>query len=450
MGGIVPVLGAARFSWCLRLWIPLCVFALAGVSLPAHGVAQTMSAAEIEFPQATEPPQGSVNTNQEIQTAAQSPPDTALQDTASPSEKSPANDALHLPTALQIENAANAEVGDPAVKLTATAAQVTNQAGALPAKYDVTQIGRRDVGSGLDFYSIDREIALGHRLAEEVEQSARLVTDPMVNEYINRIGQNLVRNSDARVPFTIKILDTDEVNAFALPGGFFYVNRGLILAADDEAELAGVMAHEIAHVAARHATKNMTRAQIFNMASVPLIFIGGPVAYAISEVASLAIPMTYLKFSRDAEREADLLGLEYDYAAGYDPHAFVEFFEKLNVDGTKKHSALAKAFATHPMNADRIKAAQDTIRKYLPDRPDYLVDTSEFENVKARLVALENGRRLGGAKGGDGSRPVLLRRTSSSSSGSAGDSGAQSSQDSTAGKKDDDRPTLKRTTTDSN
>ncbi len=321
----------------------------------------------------------------------------------------------------------------------------------MSAKYDVSQIGHRSVGSGLDFYSIDREIALGRQLSNQVEQSARLVIDPIINEYINRIGQNLVRNSDARVPFTIKILDTDEVNAFALPGGFFYVNSGLILAADDEAELAGVMSHEIAHVAARHATKNMTRAQIWNMASIPLIFIGGPIGYAISEVASIAVPMTYLKFSRDAEREADLLGLEYDYAAGYDPHAFVEFFEKLNVDGKKKHSALAKAFATHPMNADRIKAAQDEIRKYLPDRPEYVVDTSEFENVKTRLISLENGRRLDGAKGGHGDRPVLLKRGNTSSLGS-NDSGGASSQDgnSTTNQKDDDRPTLKRNTSDSN
>jgi len=278
----------------------------------------------------------------------------------------------------------------------------------------------------------------------EVERGAKLVTDPVVTEYVNRIGQNLVRNSDARVPFTIKVLDTDEVNAFALPGGFFYVNSGLILAADDEAELAGVMAHEIAHVAARHATKNMTRAQIWNLASVPLIFLGGPVAFAISEVASLAIPMTYLKFSRDAEREADLLGLEYDYAAGYDPHAFVEFFEKLNLEGKKKHSALAKAFATHPMNDDRIKAAQDEIRQYLPDRPEYLVNTSEFDSIKARLILLENGHRLSGGNGGG--RPVLLKRTSSSSSSGDGDSGTASGQDgsSTADQKDDGRPTLKR------
>ena len=294
-------------------------------------------------------------------------------------------------------------------------------------------IGQRNVGSGLDFYSLDREIALGRSLAAQVEGSARLVTDPVVTEYINRLGQNLVRNSDARVPFTIKVLDTDEVNAYALPGGFFYVNSGLILAADNEAELAGVMAHEIAHVAARHATKNMTKAQIWNIASIPLIFVGGPVAYAISEIASIAVPLGFLKFSRDAEREADLLGLEYDYAAGYDPQAFVQFFEKLKVDeGKKKRSLVAKAFATHPMNADRIKAAQDEIRQYLPDRPEYVVNTSEFDSVRARLMGLENGKRLGGGKNGRG--PVLLHRAGSSGGSGSGEPSGQ----------DDDRPVLKR------
>ncbi len=311
----------------------------------------------------------------------------------------------------------------------------------LPAKYNVNLIGQRNIGAGLDFYSLDREVALGRQLSQEVESSARLVTDPVINEYINRIGQNLVRNSDARVPFTIKVLDTEEVNAFALPGGFFYVNSGLILAADNEAELAGVMAHEIAHVAARHATKNMTRAQIWNMASVPLIFIGGPIAFAVSEVAGLAVPLGFLKFSRDAEREADLLGLEYDYATGYDPQAFVEFFEKLNVE-KKKPNLVAKAFATHPMNVERIQAAQDEIRKYLPDRPEYILDTSEFENVKARLASLENGRRLGSSKG-DSGKPVLLKRTSSTST-SSGSGTSTPSGNNSPDPKDDGRPTLKR------
>ncbi len=317
----------------------------------------------------------------------------------------------------------------------ATTTKPSTQDSNLAPKYNVNLIGQRNVGGGLDFYSYDREIALGKQLSLEVEGSAKLVADPVITEYVNRIGQNLVSHSDAKVPFIIKVLDTEEVNAFALPGGFFYVNSGLILAADNEAELAGVMAHEIAHVCARHATKNMTRAQIWNMASVPLIFIGGPVAYAISEVAGLAIPLGFLKFSRDAEREADLLGLEYDYAAGYDPQAFVQFFEKLNIE-KKKPNLVAKAFATHPMNVERIEAAQDEIRKYLPDRPEYVVDTSEFESVKARLASYETGRRLHHGAGEPG-RPVLLKRTSTSDIPDNSTDGS--------GQQDNGRPTLKST-----
>jgi beta-barrel assembly-enhancing protease len=342
-----------------------------------------------------------------------------------------------IPTAAQVEaEGAKEAAANPDLKSAATTPAMVhgvnvNQPGLAP-KYNVALIGQRNVGAGLDFYSLDREMALGRQLSQEVEGSAKLVTDPIVTEYINRIGQNLVRNSDARVPFTIKVLDNEEVNAFALPGGFFYVDSGLILAADNEAELAGVMAHEIAHVAARHATKNMTRAQIWNMASVPLIFVGGPVAYAVAEAAGLLVPLGFLKFSRDAEREADLLGLEYDYASGYDPQAFVEFFEKLNIE-KKKPNMVAKAFATHPMNVDRIEAAQDEIRKYLPDRSEYVLNTSEFESVKARMEMLQNGRRLGGAKPQPG-RPVLLKRTSTSSTTGGGGSSSPA---------DSDRPTLK-------
>ena len=393
-------------------------------------------------------------------TEAQAAPASAGEEPPTATPAPPAATGSQLPTAAQIEAAGRRDTSeDPDAKEsslpptpTALPAAVKSEspspvspegrAAPLPAKYDVSQIGQRNVGSGLDFYSLDREVALGRQLSQELEQQARLVTDPVITEFINRIGQNLVRNSDARVPFTIKVLDNDEVNAFALPGGFFYVDSGLILAADNEAELAGVMAHEIAHVAARHATKNMTRAQIWNMASVPLIFIGGPVAYAISEVASLAVPLGFLKFSRDNEREADLLGLQYDYAAGYDPEAFVEFFEKLKVDEKKKQNFVAKAFATHPMNADRIKAAQDEIRKYLPDRSEYVVDTSEFEDIKLRLDRLENSRHLGGARG-DSNKPVLLRRASSSGSDS-GNTAGQKDDGSTSDQKDDGRPTLKR------
>ncbi|MDP9267052.1 MAG: M48 family metallopeptidase [Acidobacteriota bacterium] len=281
-------------------------------------------------------------------------------------------------------------------------------------KYDVGRIGMRGVGGGVNFYSIERETAMGRELAGQVEGSARLLNDPVVTEYVNRLGQNLVRNSDARVPFLIKVIDSEEVNAFALPGGFFYVNSGLILAADNEAELAGVMAHEIAHVAARHATKNATRSEIFNLASIPLIFIGGPAGYAVRQAASLLVPMSFLKFSRNAEREADLLGMEYMYAAGYDPGAFLEFFEKLDARVKEKRSFLAKAFATHPMTGDRIRDAQKTIDRYLPERDQYVLTTSEFEQVRGRLATLRSRRMI---DVGEGSRPTLRKRSSGGGSG---------------------------------
>jgi predicted Zn-dependent protease len=295
----------------------------------------------------------------------------------------------------------------------------------LSAEDDVTKIGERNVGGGLNFYSIAKERALGKQLAMQVESSSRLLTDPVVTAYVNRIGQNIVRNSDAKVPFTIKVIDDDDVNAFALPGGYFYVNTGLILAAENEAELAGVMAHEIAHVAARHATKNATRSEIFNLASIPLIFVGGPAGFAIEQIAGLAVPMSFLKFSRDAEREADLLGLQYEYAAGYDPAEFVHFFETIKAREKRSHSILAKAFATHPMTSDRIKRAQKEIETMLPSRPEYIVNTSEFDEVKARLEADENAQRISSA---GNVLPTLRRRPPEDDSKTEGDG----------------RPTLKR------
>jgi beta-barrel assembly-enhancing protease len=248
---------------------------------------------------------------------------------------------------------------------------------------------------------------LGRELAAEVEQRATLITDPVITEYVNRIGQTLVRHSDAQVPFTIKVVDDEQVNAFALPGGFFYVNSGVILAADNEAELAGVMAHEIAHVAARHATHNATKQEIWNLASLPLIFVGGPVGAAIREISGIAVPMSFLKFGRDAEREADLLGLEYQYAAGYDPTAFVDFFEKLESQEKTKQSFISRAFATHPMNEDRIRRAEAEL-EVLPPRPDYIITTSEFDQVKSRLIRLTRGRRIDAGKPG----PVLRKHSS--------------------------------------
>ncbi len=261
------------------------------------------------------------------------------------------------------------------------------------SRRDVDAIGNRKIGGrGLgNWYSLETEIRMGKEYSQQVEASVKLVQDPMVTEYVNRIGQNLVRNSDAQVPFTIKVIDSDEVNAFALPGGFFYVNSGLILAADEEAELAGVMAHEIAHVAARHATKQMTRGNWANIGTIPLIFVGGGIGYAVRSAASLALPMTFLSFSRGFESEADYLGLQYMYKTGYDPQAFVSFFEKLQAKEKRKPGTLARAFATHPQTPDRIEKSQEEIGTILPAKPQYVVSTSEFDDVaraSGQLTAL--------------------------------------------------------------
>ncbi len=321
-----------------------------------------------------------------------------------------------------------------ALSLLSTGAFAGDKDKKLPAKKDVDAIGNRDVGKGVNFYSLEKEIALGKGLAQEIERQAKIVDDPIVAEYVNRVGQNLVRNSDAEVPFTIKVLDSEEVNAFALPGGFFFVNSGLILKAESEAELAGVMAHEIAHVAARHGTKQATKGQLINLASIPLIFLGGWTGYAIRQGAGLAIPLGFLQFSQGAEREADYLGLQYLYKAGYDPTAFVDFFEKIQSAEKKKPGTLAKVFATHPMTDNRIKAAQEEIQTILPAKPEYVVTTSEFNDVKSRLAMLHNHRKVDGNE--DPNRPRLRRAPGSGTIDENGDGKTKTDSD--------ERPTLKR------
>jgi predicted Zn-dependent protease len=283
----------------------------------------------------------------------------------------------------------------------------TNHAG---GKDDIQAIGNRKIGgSGLgNWYSLEHEISIGRDYSREIEGSVKLIQDPVVTEYVNRIGQNLVRNSDAKVPFTIKVIDSEEVNAFALPGGFLYVNSGLIRAAQDEAELAGVMAHEIAHVAARHATRQMTRSQMFNLASIPLIFVGGGVGVAVQQAAGLAMPLSLTKFSRGFETEADYLGVEYLYKSGYDPQAFISFFERIQAQEKQKPGLIAKAFSDHPQTADRMKKTQREIAGILPAREAYLISTSDFEEVKSHLIAMENRHRTVDQ---DAERPTLRRKS---------------------------------------
>ena len=365
-------------------------------------------------------------------------PAAAQSNTQAPSSSPPAATATDNQQASTPANPDNNQVMPPVAATGDSTQTGSDSTGATPpgvksgSKNDVDAIGNRNVGGrGLgDWYSVETEIKMGKQYAMMVEQTARLVQDPIVNEYVNRIGQNLVRNSDAKVPFTIKVIDSDEINAFALPGGFFYVNSGLILAADEEAELAGVMAHEIAHVAARHQMQQMTRMQYARMATIPLIFVGSWGVYEAASLAiNLALPVTFMKFSRDFETQADYLGVQYMYKTGYDPQAFVSFFEKIEAKDKKKPGTLSRAFASHPPTPDRIAKTQEEIKRILPTQPQYVVNTSEFDSVKARLASIQNRKKV--VPTGDPNKPTLRRTTADNSQ--TGNNPQQP---------DDDRPTL--------
>ena len=301
-------------------------------------------------------------------------------------------------------------------------------------KKDVDQIGERDVGKGVNWYSLEKEMALGKGVAQDIERQAKIIDDSVISEFVNRVGQNLVRNSDVKVPVTIKVIDAEEVNAFALPGGFFFVNSGLILRAETEAEMAGVMAHEIAHIAARHGTRQATRGQIVNLATIPLIFMGGWAGYGARQAASVLIPVGFLSFSRGFETEADLLGLQYLYKAGYDPTAFVDFFEKLQSDEKRKPGTMSKVFSSHPPTDDRISGSQKNIQEILKAKPEYVVTTSEFNDVKNRLSMLLNKRKVDPKD--DPGKP-RLKKPGSGRVDSDGNEKAKTEDE-------DERPTLKR------
>ncbi len=307
----------------------------------------------------------------------------------------------------------------------------------LSVNEDPAQIGKRKVNGGTDKLfgwlggSQEKEIAIGRQLAAEVEQQVKLVEDPVITEYVNRVGQNIVLHSDAKIPFTIKVIDTDDVNAFALPGGFFFVNKGLILAADNESELAGVMAHEIAHVAARHAMENQGKGQLMNWGALAGIIFGGPIVSTVLQNAGgIMAGLASTKFSRSAEEEADRLGVQYLYAAGYDPTAMSTMFEKLNAKNKKKPNAFLKLFATHPQNIDRRDTSLALVARF-PEREEYVISTSEFDRTKSYLLRTSNARAgiTSDYEDADPGRPTLKRRQPESTDASDADSGSSSSSD---------------------
>ena len=375
------------------------------------------------------------------------------QPTAPPDQQSPAPSGQSTPPAASTPSAAQAQSSDQGAGPSAPQAQ--NSKVKPGTEDDINAIGNRKIGHGPEFYSLETDIAIGKQLSQEVEKSAKFIDDPVITEYVNRVGQNLVRNSDAKVPFTIKVIDSDVVNAFALPGGFFYVNSGLILHADEESELAGVMAHEIAHVCARHGTREQTKATILQLASIPaMIFIPYSWAgYAIYQGMNFAIPLTFLKFSRGDEAEADYLGLQYMYKAGYDPNSFVSFFEKVQADERKEPGTIPKVFSTHPPTPDRIENIQKEIATILPARDQYIVTTSEFDTVKARMQMINANLKVKDSKT---NKPTLRKKTDQNKGGSTdpnstasgGSNGGSSGSQGGDTSDDGDRPTLKHRTDD--
>ncbi|HXU40244.1 MAG TPA: M48 family metallopeptidase [Blastocatellia bacterium] len=298
-------------------------------------------------------------------------------------------------------------------------------------------IGKRDINKHqINFYSLNKEVAMGRQLASDVDRQGKFIEDPVVVEYVNRVGQNLALHSDSKVPFTIKVLDSDDVNAFALPGGFLFVNKGAILAADTEAELAGVMAHEIGHVAARHGVEQASKATLANYAMIPLIFMTGGLGYIAYQAAQIGVPLTFLKFNRGMETEADKLGAQYLWSAGYDPNNFLSFFEKLEKKEKHKPGTLSKLFGTHPPTPDRIAKVHDLLARF-PDRDEYTVSTSEFNKVKSRLLAITNSKAIdaSGNRESGPKRPTLKRRKEGD------DPNAPAT---TTGEEPKDKPTLKR------
>jgi predicted Zn-dependent protease len=302
---------------------------------------------------------------------------------------------------------------------------------------DINAIGDRNVGCnrGLgNWYTLDSQVRMGQEFAQQVEQTSHLITDPVVNEYVNRVGQNLTRNSDSKLPFTIKVLDVEEPNAFALPGGYMFVNAGTLLMADDESELAGVMAHEIGHVAACHAARGATRSTMAQLAMIPVVIMtGGLAGIGVNQAANFGIPAVFSKFGRNFEAQADYLGVQYAYKAGYDPNGMINFFEKLQALEKRRPGFAMKLYGDHPQTPDRITKSQQEIGTILPPREQYILNTSDFEQAKKRLALIMKHRQ---PKDGKDEQKPELRRT-------AGDN-TPNQNDKPQSDKNDDRPVIKR------
>jgi predicted Zn-dependent protease len=247
---------------------------------------------------------------------------------------------------------------------------------------------QRQLRPGFNLFSKEQDIQMGKEYAAQVEQQMHIVRNAELSAFVESIGRKLASAPDAGgYPYTFKVVQDKTINAFALPGGPTFTHTGLIAAADNEAQIAGVLAHEIAHVALRHGTNQASKAQLL---ALPLMLAGGLAGDGITgQLAQLGIGLgansVLMKFSRNAERDADLLGARIMSHAGYNPIEMARFFEKLEAE-TGKGSALSQFFSDHPNPGNRVKSVQDEIR-YLPRR-SYNADTGKLPQVKRTIQSL--------------------------------------------------------------
>lgn len=268
---------------------------------------------------------------------------------------------------------------------------------------DIDAIGHRDISYKGNWYSVDKEKQIATQLSASFEKAYPLLQDATVDAYINGLAQELYQNSDARIPVTVRIIDSDDVYAVTLPGGYQYLSRGLLLIVDDEAGLATVLARGIAHTALRSATMDQTRENLMKMATVPLILVGNSPG---TQDTSLAVPLTALKFKREDEQDADYFGLQYQYRAGYDPDAFLRTIQTIwSLPG---YSNISKAFDCFPLLSVRLAALRSEIDKSLPKHHSGIESTPEFAEFKKHLLTLPPPKS-------QSSEPKLIRALSENS-----------------------------------
>lgn len=254
----------------------------------------------------------------------------------------------------------------------------------LTARADRTQIK-----PGFNLFSPQQDIDLGQKYSHEVERQLSMCNDPRVDTYLNTLGKRLAAHSPgAPYPYQYKCVNDMAINAFALPGGFIYINRGVIELTDDEGQLAGVMAHETSHVALRHSTNQLTK---LYAAEIPLALLGGfmgnsTIASVLTQLGvQNGMQLIFLRFSRTDESQADILGTQILYDADYDPRAMAQFFEKIEAESKSRP---IEFLSDHPSPENRVQGVQEEVQRLGGPPPNYKTDSPEFQEIKRMVHAL--------------------------------------------------------------